>query len=200
MIQNLDRSGWFGASDTRYIMAANRGTKSWKEWWSVKLGKMEQGFTGSIYTRAGNLFEHEILRAIDQDMTMDGQIIYDRYLIRVNYDGYKDGTIYEVKTHKSEKPFELVPAYWQQAQVEMYIYQLMSDKWFLPDFKDLYVASYSLMPDEYYIREDEVEVDPDRIILHPVRYDKAWIKGEYIPRVRELSRALKKRKYPYKER
>jgi hypothetical protein len=39
-------------------------------------------------------------------------------------------------------------------------------------------------------------VDPERIILHPVKYDKAWIKGNYLPRLKELARALKKRKSP----
>lgn len=196
MITNQDRSGWFGASDTKFIMAENRGTKTWKQWWDVKLGEAESGFTGSIYTRAGNLFEHEILSTIDPEITMDGQILLDRYLLRVNYDGYKDGTIFEVKTHKNEKPFEIIPAYWMQCQVEMFVYQKMSEQWFLPDFDKLYIASYALRPDEYYLERDEVTVDPERIILHPVKYDKAWIKGNYLPRLKELARALKKRKSP----
>ena len=198
MIQDHDRSGWFGASDTKFIMADNRNTKTWKSWWSVKSGLMEPEFTGSIYTRAGNMFEHHILRAIDPDMTLDGQIIMEKYLLRVNYDGYRDGKIVEIKTHKNEKEFSMIPAYWQQCQVEMYVYQQMSKKWFLPDFEGLYLVSYALRPDEYYLDEDEIEVDPDRIILHPVEYDKAFIKGEYLPRLKELARALKKGKYPYK--
>ena len=185
-----------GASDSKFIMAENRSTKTWKQWWDVKLGEAESGFTGSIYTRAGNLFEHEILDTIDPEITTDGQILLDRYLLRVNYDGYKDGTIFEVKTHKNEKTFEIIPAYWMQCQVEMYVYQKMSEQWFLPDFDKLYIASYALRPDEYYLERDEVTVDPERIILHPVKYDKAWIKGNYLPRLKELARALKKRKSP----
>lgn len=196
MIGDTSREGWFGASDSKYIMAKNRRTKTWMQWWDVKLGKMESPFTGSIYTRAGNLFEHHILQAINPDMRMDGQIIIEKFLLRTNYDGYVDGTIYEVKTHKNEKEFELIPAYWMQAQVEMYVYQQMHEKWFLPPFKELYVASYALRPDEYYLESDEVEVDPSRIILHQVKYDRAWVKGEYLPRLKELSRALKKKKYP----
>lgn len=196
MITDLSREGWFGASDTKYIMAEHRNTKTWKEWWSVKLGKMESSFTGSIYTRAGNLFEHGILQAIDSNMTMDGQIIIDKLLLRVNYDGYTDGTIFEVKTHKNEKPFEIIPAYWMQCQVEMYVYQKMSEQWFLPEFDELYIASYALRPDEYYLDEEDVTVDPERIILHPIKYDKAWVKGEYLPRLKELARTLKKGKSP----
>lgn len=197
MIHDTDRSGYFGGSDCRFIMAANRNTKTWKHWWSTKLGEVEPDFQGSIYTRAGNLYEHGILETIDPEMTLDGQIIYEKYLLRVNYDGYKDGVIYEVKTHKSEKNFEIIPAYWQQCQVEMFVYKTLAKQWFLPEFKELYLASYALYPDEYYSEPDEVEIDPDRIILHPVRYDKAWIKGEYIPKVRELSKALKKHKMRY---
>ncbi len=200
MIQDQDRSGWFGASDTKYIMAKNRRTKSWMTWWDVKLGKMESPFTGSIYTRAGNLFEHHILQAINPDMRMDGQIIIEKYLLRTNFDGYCDGIVYEIKTHKSEKEFELIPAYWMQTQSLMYAYITMHEKWFLPPFKKLYVASYALRPDEYYLEDAEVEIDPSRIILHEVEYDKAWVKGEYLPRLKELARALKKRKYPSERR
>jgi len=200
LIQDQDRSGWFGASDTKYIMAKNRRTKSWMTWWDVKLGKMESPFTGSIYTRAGNLFEHHILQAINPDMRMDGQIIIEKYLLRTNFDGYCDGIVYEIKTHKSEKEFELIPAYWMQTQSLMYAYITMHEKWFLPPFKKLYVASYALRPDEYYLEDAEVEIDPSRIILHEVEYDKAWVKGEYLPRLKELARALKKRKYPSERR
>lgn len=195
MIHSTDRSGAFGASDTKYVMSKNRNTKTWKSWWDTKLGKAENTF-GSIYTEAGNKYEHPILKAINEDMMLDGQIIHHRYLLRVNYDGFIDGTIYEVKTHKADKAFEISTAYWQQAQVEMFVYQEKSKEWFLPPFKELYIVSYGLNEDEYYLDWDEIEVDPDRIIYHPVAYDKAWIKGEYIPKVRELARALKKGKFP----
>lgn len=190
----------FGASDTKYIMAENRRTKTWINFWDVKLGKMESPFQGSIYTRAGDRFEHHILQEINPNMRMDGQIIIEKYLLRTNFDGYCDGIVYEVKTHKGDKEFQLIPAYWMQAQVEMYVYQTMYKKWFLPEFKKLYVVSYALYPDEYYLEDNEIEIDPDRIIMHEVEYDKAWVKGEYLPRLKELARALKKGKYPSERR
>ena len=195
MIHSTDRSGAFGASDTKYVMSKNHNTKTWKSWWDTKLGKAENNF-GSIYTEAGNKYEHPILKAINEDMMLDGQIIHNRYLLRVNYDGFLDGTIYEVKTHKADKSFEISTAYWQQAQVEMFVYQEKCKEWFLPPFKELYIVSYGLHEDEYYLDWDEIEVDPDRIVYHPVAYDKSWVKGEYIPKVRELARALKKGKFP----
>ena len=70
MIENLDRSGWFGASDTKYIMKANHNTKTWKNWWDEKLGLIESDSSGNIYTRAGNIYEHPIIEAVDDGIIM----------------------------------------------------------------------------------------------------------------------------------
>lgn len=200
MIGDKDRSGWFGASDTKFVMAENRRTKTWITWWDVKLGKMESPFQGSIYTRAGDRFEHHILQEINPNMRMDGQIIIERYLLRVNFDGYCDGVIYEVKTHKSDKEFKITPAYLWQAQVEAFCYKEKFKQWFLPEFKKIYIVSYALYPDEYYCEDDEIEIDPDRIQLHEVKYDKHWVKAEYLPRLKELARALRKGRNPIERR
>lgn len=196
MIHEYDRSGWFGGSDCRYVMAKNRNTQTWKRWWDMKLGHIEGNMIDNIYTRAGNLYEHPILYSIHPDMTVDGQILMEKYRLRVNYDGWHDGVIYEVKTHKSEKPFEISTAYWQQCQVEMFVYRSMSEQWFLPPLKELYLVSYALAPDEYYVEDGEVEIDENRIIFHKVKYEKSFIKGEYLPQVRELAKAMKKGKFP----
>ena len=196
MIQTLDRSGYFGASDCKYVMANNHDTASWKRWWDVKLGNMEADQFRTKEIEAGNKYEHPILLAINEDMFMDGQIIHDKYSIRVNYDGFFNGTIYEIKTHHAENEFEISTAYWQQCQVEMFVYKEKYKQWFLPPFESLYLVSYGLNPDEYDVPWDRVEVDPNRMKYHPVKFDKAWIKGEYLPKVRELARALKKGKFP----
>lgn len=191
----MDRSGYFGASDCKYVMANNRSTKTWKRWWETKLGApVEQ--IGTKYTDAGDRYEHPILMAINEKMQLDGQIIHKKYPIRVNYDGWLDGVIYEVKTHKAENEFDLSTAYWMQAQAEMYVYQEMYERWFLPPFDQLYVVSYGLTPDDYDQYGDNIVIDANRIVYHPVAYDQSWIKGEYLPKVKELARALKKGKYP----
>lgn len=196
MIANSDRSGWFGASDTSMVISKNRNTKSFKQWWAVKLGEQQPEFSGSKYTDAGNKYEHPILRTINEKIEFDRQICIDKLLLRVNYDGDFEGTIYEVKTHKSEKEFEITKPYWRQAQVEMYAYQTMRDKLELPLFKRLYIVSYALNPDEYYKDYDEVEIDFNRIKFHEIKYDKHFIKNEYLPSLKELSRTLKKGKFP----
>ena len=52
MIHDKDRSGWFGASDSYKIINPNHGTKTWQEWWRVKLGIEENPFQGNEYTHS----------------------------------------------------------------------------------------------------------------------------------------------------
>lgn len=194
MINSFDRSGYFGASDTSMVIADNRQTKTWRQWWLVKLGEMESTFSGSIYTEAGNKYEHRILKAISEEITLDRQIIIEKLKLRVNYDGDLDGTIYEVKTHKAEKDFEISKQYWRQAQVEMYAYKTMEKELELPPFKKLYIVSYPLYPDEYYTHREDISIDMKRVKFNPVKYDKQFVKGEYLPKLKECARALKKGK------
>lgn len=195
MIKNQDRSGWFGGSDTDKVLTKNYNTKSFKQWWAVKLGEQEPDFKGSIYTEAGNKYEHPILRTINEKIEFDRQIKIEKILLRVNYDGDFEGTIYEVKTHKAKKSFEVSTSYWRQAQVEMYAYQTMQEELELPPFKRLYIVSYPLYPDEYYKEWEEVEIDFARIDFHEIKYDEKFIKHEYLPCIKEKARALKKGKF-----
>lgn len=196
MIQNFDRSGYFGASDTKLIMSNNRNTKTWERFWNIKTGKEHADQIGTVYTRAGTLYEHAILKAISDDITLDGQIIYEKYKLRVNYDGYKDGIIYEVKTHRAKNEFKVTKDYWMQCQVEMFVYKTLCSEWFLPQYQGLVLVSYPLHDDEYVDTEEEVKVYEGRIQMQEIAYDKDWIKGEYLPRVKELARALRKGKTP----
>lgn len=193
MIANQDRSGWFGASDTDKVLNTNYSTKTFKLWWAVKLGEQESDFKGSMYTDAGNKYEHPILLTINEKMNLDRQIKIEKHLLRVNYDGDFNGTLYEVKTHKDLKPYEISTSHWRQTQVEMYAYKTMAEQLDLPPFKKLYIVSYALRVDEY--NTNEVEIDFNRIVWHEVKYDKHFIKEEYLPRLKEKARALKKGKF-----
>ena len=189
MIKTQDRSGWFGASDTKYIMSDNHDTLTWKRWWSQKLGSGEVLANDNIYTRTGTMFEHPILEAVGDDIETDGQIIIRDKRLRVNYDGYKDGVIYEVKTHKADKEFKVTKEYYGQCQVEMYVYKQMAYKWFLPEFKHLYIVSYPLYDDDY--RTSEPMVDPNRISQEMIPYDEKFIK-DYLKRLKKLAKSLEK--------
>ena len=193
MIANQDRSEWFGASDTNMVLSTKYNTKTFKQWWALKLGEQESDFKGNMYTDAGNKYEHPILLTINEKMNLDRQIKIEKYLLRVNYDGDFNGTLYEVKTHKDLKPYEISTSHWRQTQVEMYAYKTMAENLDLPPFKKLYIVSYALRVDEY--NTNEVEIDFNRIVWHEVKYDKHFIKEEYLPRLKEKARALKKGKF-----
>lgn len=207
MIGEQSRSHFFGASDTRYVIADNHETKTWKEWWAVKLGLSESDFKGNIYTEAGNKWEHPILKALGlNESEMDGTLYVPKYRLRVNYDGIKDGLITEIKTFRGDKefPYEESPKnnYWRQCQVEMYAYVSSHQNTTLPpqlpqiatDRKGkpyMLIAGYPLNPEEYY--SDAVPlVDVNKIEAHQVFYDRKWIKSCYLPKLKKLSRQLKK--------
>lgn len=157
------------------------------------MGEQEPDFQGSKYTDAGNRYEHPILLNINENMNFDRQIKVEKYLLRVNYDGDFNGTIYEVKTHKADREYEISTSHWRQTQVEMYAYKTMAEELELPPFKRLYIVSYALDPEEYY--GTGADVDFNRIKFHEVKYDKNFIKGEYLPLLKEKARALKKGKF-----
>lgn len=183
MITNKDRSGWFGASDGRFITAKNRDTKSWHTWWNVKLGYQENELHSKAID-AGNAWEHKVLLDVDANMRLDHQIEIEKYRLRVNLDGDKDGTIYEVKTHNFLRDFKVVSPYWKQAQVQMYAMKT----------KKLYIVAYGLIDSEYKCYT--TAVDPKRITFHPVEYDKQWINNVFLPNLKELCRALRKGRFP----
>lgn len=92
MIANKDRSGWFGASDSRFVVAKNRTSKSWLEWWNEKLGYQTREIHSEAIA-AGTAWEHKILDAVDPAIRKDHQVLIEKYRLRINYDGDKDGTI-----------------------------------------------------------------------------------------------------------
>lgn len=181
MITDYDRSGWFGASDCKYVMLDNHGTKSWQNFWQEKIGVVKRD-VDSTATNAGTIYEHPILDSIDGGINKDRQIILADMRLRVNYDGDKDGIIYEVKTHKAEKPFltknalyQFIPKYiFGQVQVQMYVWKTAHERGMeVPEFKKLYIVEYPLYKEDY---ENEPQIDFERIKFHKVRYDKGFIK------------------------
>ena len=167
MITDTDRSYWFGASDSYKVMG-NQSTESWQKWWRVKQGLETPDFQGNEYTLAGEMYEHPILEAFDSSINKDRQLFLEDLRLRVNYDGDKDGIIYEVKTHKIEKQFEITPYIYAQCQTEIYVWKQSN----VSPFKNLYVLSYGLSAGE---RRLLTPVDADRIKVHKIKYDKSHI-------------------------
>lgn len=183
MIQNQDRSGYIGASDTS-MAVGNWNTKTFENWWLIKLGLSRNNFSTEA-TKAGNNYEHKILQALNiPNLEMDKQIIIDR--LRVNLDGNTADCIYEVKTHNIDKEFKVSKQYWKQAQVEMYAFNT----------RNLYIVSYALKEKDYKNYFNEIDID--RVKFHKVDYDEDFISKEYLPRLQILSECLKKGAFPCK--
>lgn len=194
MIHDNDRSYYFGASDTRYIMAKNHNSQSWRYWWNVKLGVERASSFNTIYTEAGTRYEHHIADYVSPDGIVDGQIIIEKLRLRVNYDVWDNGKIIEIKTHQKDKPYEVTKEHWMQTQIEMYAYREMAAKLELPKFRGCEIISYSLEPYEYHLLDEEIIINPAMIQRHPIEYDREWITREFLPILKTLAKGLKKNK------
>ena len=181
MISVQDRSGWFGASDTSYIMG-NWNTKTFKNWWMAKLGISTGHFT-SVAMNAGTYYEHAILDVIGSPRK-DHQIIIPEYSLRINLDGDGTGRIDEVKTYGYEKGFKVSKGYWQQVQVQ--IFGKLWEEGKMPESK---IWAYGLLPEDY--KNFFNQIDRKRLKNYPIEYDKAFIE-RYLHRVLYLKDCLEK--------
>lgn len=177
MIQDTDRVGYIGASDTHFVMM-NQHTKTFQEWWAVKIGETD-GFVDNIYTRAGTHYEPKILDYLGIE-DRDRQIIVGR--LRVNLDGETLSHVVEIKTYQWLKGFKIPKNlkkwdYWQQVQVEM----------FATNKKMALIVHYGLLPSEY---EEYTDIDPNRVGVEIIEYDEDWVENEYLPRLNELVKRI----------
>lgn len=185
MITEQDRSGWFGASDTAYIMG-NWKTKTFRKWWLQKLGIDSSHYTSQAMN-AGTYYEHAVLEHIGA-ARRDHQIIIPELLLRVNLDGDAVGKIHEVKTHKADKEFKVTKAYWQQVQVQCFAKTM--EEGIVPKAE---IVSYALTDEDY--KDFFRPIDPERIKRHPIAYDMAFI-DDYLPRLNYLGSCLVEGVFP----
>lgn len=186
MIANKDRSGYFGASDTKYIVG-NWKTKTFQNWWLVKLGLIEKHFDNK-YTLAGTNYEHKILDALNiPGLEKDKQIIIGR--LRVNLDGNTKDKIEEVKTYNYEKGFDLKKHkdYVNQVQVQMYASEIRHAE----------IVAYGLLESDYnnYFHE----IDKERLSFHEIPYNEEFINKIYAPRLSYLTKCLIEGRIPNEE-
>ena len=180
MIQNKDRSGYIGASDSGYVMR-RWDTKTFEKWWRVKQGVEKNDFCSEAM-QAGTAYEHKILDALNiPGLEKDKQIIKGR--LRVNLDGNTETKVYEVKTHSAAKPFKVTADYLRQVQVEMYALGVRKAE----------IVAYALEPADY--KNFYREIDPKRISRHKIKYDKRFI-AEYEKRMLYLCECLETGKFP----
>jgi hypothetical protein len=185
VIQDSDRSGWFGASDTSYIMG-RWGTKTFRTWWLTKLGLNTSNFTTRAMN-AGTYYERAVLDAVGAPRR-DHQILIPEYSLRINLDGDGPERVDEVKTHKAEKPFKATKAYWQQVQVQCY--GKLREEGTVPRAT---IHAYGLTEEDY--KNFFNPIDLDRLTHHPIEYDPDFIVG-YLGRVEYLHGCLRKGVFP----
>ena len=182
MIADKDRSGYFGASDTDKIVG-NWKTKTFEKWWMQKIGINRDHFDNK-YTLAGTHYERRILESLDIPMEFDKQIILEDLKLRVNLDGNTEDTIYECKTYKWEKGFNIPRKYIQQVQVQM----------FASGLRKAQIIIYGLTEGDYdnYFHK----IDPERRGAIVLTYDETWINEVYLPKLKYLAECLNEGRYP----
>ena len=180
MIHDYDRRYWFGASDARYIYGSHT-TNSFRDWWRLKCGLDESNFHGNIYTKAGNVFEHSILKAWNPDIQFDRQIIIPELRFRANLDGNTIDEIVEVKTYQINKTFKVTEDHYNQAQLQMLAWKLepvirFKDCQGKPELKPKNlplrkhtILAYGLYPDEYYAEYSKEQIEKGEI---PIEYSR----------------------------
>lgn len=184
MIADKDRSGWFGASDTNFIVG-NWETKTFAKWWIVKQGVAINNFE-SLEMKAGTEFEHSILGKLGVEMEFDRQILMPDILLRVNLDGNNDTTIFECKTYKLTNGFKLPKNYIRQVNIQMYATNLSGK-----------IIAYGLTERDY--KNFLLEIDTARISIFDVERDENFIKNEWLPKIKYLADCLKGGKFPRQE-
>jgi hypothetical protein len=175
MIESRDRSGWFGASDTSFVMG-NTQTATFKKWWLEKLG-IRQSTLSTKAMKVGTQYEHKILDTIP-NVIKDRQILIPELHLRVNLDGETEDTIHEVKTYKDGE-FKVPKKYKEQVIVQM----------FASRKRKAQIDAYRLTEDDY--RNYFNEIDLNRLSSHPVAYDEEFI-FKYLERLKYLCECLEK--------
>ena len=186
MIKSKDRSGYIGASDTKYVVG-NWNTKTFVNWWLEKLGFTSEHFDNK-YTLAGTNYEHKIIDALNiPNIEKDKQIIIGR--LRVNLDANTKTKIHEIKTYNYEKGFDISKHkdYINQVQVQMYASGIHSAE----------IDAYGLLDSDY--KNYFNDIDLERLSFHEIEYNEDWINNEYLPRLNYLEDCLNKGKMPKKE-
>ena len=193
--KSYDRVGSFGASDVKFFFM-NYDTKTFRNWWFEKTGlKSQRGFS-NLYTKAGDMLEQEILKTWSKQNNVivnfgEKPFVYRwNKLLKVNLDGFTKDTNIEVKTSIYEKVAfqkDIPKEHFRQTQVQM-----LASK-----FKKTKLLIYGLI-DKEYKTENLIfpEIDLNRLFVFDIEYDKKWLNQEYKPRLKYLSKCMKKNKMP----
>lgn len=188
MIKNQNRSKWFGASDTHFIMG-NWNTITFVKWWCVKLGLTKNEFQ-TKYTLAGTHYEHKIAKAIENEfqtkLKLDRQLKIRKLRLRVNLDSENKDTVFEIKTFRDKgEEWQLPKHYIMQVYVQMWT-----------TGKKGTIVAYP-MTEEYY-KNYFLEIDKSKLLKFEIQKDEKYEEfiKEYLKRITYLASCLKIGKLP----
>lgn len=198
MIHDYDRRFWIGGSDIdKYVLATNTETKTWSAWWAEKCGLAEREHFSTSAMTTGTMLEHSILKACVPEAVFDGQIHYYPLMLRINYDGWHDGIIYEVKCHRQSTAFDWTK-YQGQCITQAWVYEKMAEELELPPFREIHMLEYAFDPEEECTVYDtavseagDIPVHKDRINEIVVPYKTRQFKG-IRSNLRPMAKKLKK--------
>lgn len=187
MITNKDRTGLFGASDTKYIMS-NWDTSTFMSWFQSKIGTKDNSFS-NVYTISGSIKEHQLSdhysETHKEKVILDRQVRLKKLKLRVNLDCETKTKIIEIKTHKyTESEWKMPKEYVWQVWVQM----------FATKKRVACIYAYAMKDEDY--DNFFLPIDKERIDEIPIEYNEQWIKNEYLPRLVYLANCLIKRKTP----
>lgn len=184
MIKNHDRSKWFGASDTHYIMG-KWNTKTFAKWWCVKLGLIKNNFQ-TKETMAGTNYEHKIAIAVEEEtketLSLDRQFKIRKYALRVNLDAETKDKVVEIKTFKNCEDWKLPKNYIMQVRVQGYFAK-----------KQCLIVAYPMEEENY--KNYFLPIEKEKLKYFEIEQDFEFIEN-YKKRVLYLKKCLKKGKLP----
>ncbi len=183
MISSQDRSGWFGASDTDFVIG-NWETASFEKWWLTKIGINNSNYQNQ-YLLAGTHKEHQILNYLQIPLLeLDKQVLIPELRLRVNLDGNTSDCIYECKTYSAWKSFVVPIKYKRQVWVQMYATGIRAAK----------IVAYGLFEEDY--NNFFLPIDEERLSIIDIPYNEKFIKEEYLPKLGYLAQCLEKGIFP----
>lgn len=190
MISNQDRSGYFGASDAKFILDTDFNSKTFAEWWDIKTGRSDKHIVNDAMV-TGTLYEHPIMQTFSEmykiPLELDKQIIIEDLKLRVNLDANSGNNIYECKTFKAGKSFNH-KQYINQVRIQMYA--MNTD--------NATIVAYPVSDADYNAAKQNfvLPIAADKIEIYPIQQDERWINETFLPRLRYLAYCLSEDKYP----
>lgn len=193
MISNQDRSGYFGASDAKFILDTDFNSKTFAEWWDIKTGRSNKHIVNDAMV-TGTLYEHPIMQTFSEmykiPLELDKQIIIEDLKLRVNLDANSGKNIYECKTFKAGKRFNY-KQYINQVRIQMYAMNT----------NEALIVAYPVTDADYAAAKQDfvLPINKSKIEIYPIQQDEKWIKETFLPRLRYLAFCLTEDKYPDEE-